>query len=185
MQIKSLERRLNKKPGLENSFAQTVTRDLDESYVVKVDKKDCFEFDCPRERYLTQHMVFHPHKLAKIRRVLIGAAKFHGYSLNNALLTGPDLLQNLIHILIRFRQYQYAVSANIDGRFLQVGVIPQDQASLRFLWREDLAEEIAVYQYVHRIFRAKDSPTCSKFALKRNATDKGATSPDATLSVTN
>ena len=64
-----------------------------------------FRADNRREWYLSHHPVIHPHKPGKVRRVLNGAAKFHGYSLNNPLLTGPDLLQNLIHIVFRFRQY--------------------------------------------------------------------------------
>ena len=70
--------------------------------------------------------MLHAHKPGKVGRVLNGAAKFHGGSLNNALFTVPDLLQILIHMLKRFRQHPYAVSADIEGTFLQVGVIPQD-----------------------------------------------------------
>ena len=77
--------------------------DLDKSYIVEIDKKDCFKGDCPREWYLPPHPVFQPHKLGRIRRVLNGAAKFHSSALNEALLTGPDVLQNLFHVLIRFR----------------------------------------------------------------------------------
>ena len=106
-----------------------------------------------------------------MRRVLKGAAKFHGHSLNNALLTGPELLQSLIHILFRFRQFPKAVSADIEGMFLQVGVIPKDQPSIHFLWREDPSTEVAVFQYVRHIFGSKDSPTCPNYALKRTATD--------------
>ena len=84
----------------------------------------------------THHPVLNPKKSGKVRRVLNGAAKFHGASLNKSLLTGPDLLQNLIYVLLRFRQHPYAVSADIEGMFLQVGVLPSDQPSLRFLWRE-------------------------------------------------
>ena len=81
---------------------------------------------------------FPPYKSGKVRRVLSRAAKFQGSSLKNALLTGPALLQNLIHVLIRFRQNQYDVSAYIEGMFLQVDVIPQDQPSFCFfLWREE------------------------------------------------
>ena len=54
-----------------------------------------------------------PDKPGKVRRVLNGAAKFHVTSLNKSLLTGPYLLQNLIHVLLRFRQQQFAVSADI------------------------------------------------------------------------
>ena len=132
VQLKSLERRLEKSPDLKSSYAQTIKDDFDKGYIVQVNKSECFKTDNPREWYLPHHPVFHPHKPGKVRRVLNGAAKFPGHSLNNALLTGPDLLQSLIHVLLRFRQYQHAVSADIEGMFLQVGVIPADQPSLCF-----------------------------------------------------
>ena len=53
------------------------------------------------------------------------------------------------------------------------------------MWREDPAEEIAVYHYVRHIFEAKDSPTCATVALKRNEIDNEATFPEAVLSVKN
>ena len=129
--------------------------------------------------------MLHPHKPGKVRRVLNGAAKFHGVSLNNALLTGPHLLQTLIHVLMRFRQQPYAVSADIEGMFLQVGVIPQDRPSLRFLWREDPATDVAVYQYVRHIFGSKDSPTCANYALQQTARDNRKKFPEAAKSVEN
>ena len=64
-----------------------------------------FIVDNPREWYLPHHPVFHPHKPGKTHRVLNGAAKFHGVSLNSKFLTGPDLLQTLIHALMPFRQH--------------------------------------------------------------------------------
>ena len=102
-----------------------------------------------------------------------------------ALLTGPDLLQTLIHVLMRFRQHPYAVSADIEGMFLQVGVIPQDRPSLRFLWRENPATNVAVYQYIRHIFGSKDSPTCANYALQRTARDNRKKFPEAAKSVEN
>ena len=121
-----------KTPELKARYAQTIKDDFDKGYIVQVDKSDCFRIDIPREWYLPHHPVFHPHKHGKVRRVLNGAAKFHGVSLNSKLLTGPGLLQTLIHVLMLFRQHPYAVSADIEGMFLQVGVIPEDRPSLRF-----------------------------------------------------
>ena len=149
------------------SYAQTIKDDFDKGYIVQVNKSDCFRIDNPREWYLPHHPVFHIHKLGKVRRVLNGAAKLHGVSLNSKLLTGPDLLQLFIHVLMRFRQHPYAVSADIEGLFLQIGVIPEDRPSLRFLWREDPATDVAVFQYV----RSKDSPTCANYALQQTARD--------------
>ena len=72
------------------------------------------------------------------------AAQVQGQSQNNALLPGLDLLQSLIQILIPFRQFKFVVCADLEGLFLQVGVIPCDKLSLRFLWREGPASEIAI-----------------------------------------
>ena len=185
VQLKSLERRLEKTPELKASYAQTIKDDFEKGYIVQVDKSDCFRIDNPREWYLPHHPVFHPHKPGKVRRVLNGAAKFHGVSLNSKLLTGPDLLQTLIHVLMRFRQHPYAVSADIEGMFLQVGVIPEDRPSLRFLWREDPATDVAVYQYVRHIFGSKDSPTCANYALQQTARDNRIQFLEAANSVEN
>ena len=114
-----------------------------------------------------------------MRRVLNGASKFHGTSLNKSLLVGPDLFQNLMFVLLRFRQHKYAVSADIEGMFLQVGVLARDQISLRFLWREDTTSDVVVHQYTRHIFGARDSPTCANFALQKTATDNMSTYPEA------
>ena len=105
--------------------------------------------------------------------------------MNSALLAGPDLLQSPIHILFRFRQFPLAVSADIEGLFLQVGVIPRDRPSLQFLWREYPAAEVAVFEFIRHIFGSKDSPTCANYALKGTVTDNQANFPDAARSVHN
>ena len=179
VQLKSLERRLGKDTELKERYTQAIKDYFWKRYIVEVDKSDCFKMSNAREWYLPHHPVVHPHKPGKVRRVLNGAAKFQGQSLNNSLLTGPDLLQSLIHILFRFRQYPNAVSADTEGMFLQVGVIPEDRPSLHILWREDPASEIAVYHYIRHIFGSKDSPTCANYALRRTATDNKATFPQA------
>ena len=86
---------------------------------------------------------------------------------------------------MRFRQHPYTVSADIEGMFLQVCVIPQDRPSLRFLWREDPATDIAVYQYIRHILGSKDSPTCANYALQRTARDNRKKFPEAAKSVEN
>ena len=118
-----------------------------------------------------------------MRMVLNGAAKIRGTSLKKSLLTGPDLLQNLILVLLRFRQHQFAVSADIEGMFLQVGVPDCDQPSLRLLWRGDPTTNVVVYQYTRHILGAKDSPTCANYALQPTARDNVNQYPEATKAV--
>lgn len=54
--------------------------------------------------YLPHHPVFHPRKPGKVRVVFDCAANFLGVSLNDMLLQGPDLNNNLIGVLMRFRK---------------------------------------------------------------------------------
>ena len=93
VQLKSLERRLAKDADLKERYSKTIQDYFSKGYIVNVDKSECFKVNEVREWYLPHHPVVHPHK---VRRVLNGAVKFQGHSLNNLLLTGPDLLQNLI-----------------------------------------------------------------------------------------
>ena len=76
--------------------------------------------------------------------MLSGASKFHGFSLNKSLHVDPDLLQSLLYVPLCFRPHKFAVSVEIEGMFLQVGVLPEDQPSLRFLWREDPSTKVMV-----------------------------------------
>ena len=89
----------------------------------------------------------------------------------------------MLQILLRFRQHQYAVPADIEGMCLQVGVPEKDQPSLRFLWRESPSELIKVYQYTRHIFVAKGSPTCANYALNRTGVDNAAKFPEAAIAV--
>ena len=183
VQLKSLEKRLAKDEDLREKYPSTIKEDLNKGYVIEVPDAHKVENRSDKEWYLPHHPVLNPNKPGKVRRVLNGAAKFHGASLKKSLLTGPDLLQNLIYVLLRFRQHPYAVSTNIEGMFLQVGVLPSDQPSLRFLWREDPTTNVVVYQYTRHIFGAKDLPTCANYALQRTARDNAKFYPGAAKAV--
>lgn len=52
--------------------------------------------------YLPSFAVFHPQKPGHIRVVFDSSAQHSGISLNNVLLTGPDLNNSLLGVLMRF-----------------------------------------------------------------------------------
>ena len=132
VQLKSLEKRLAKDEDFREKHTSTVKEDLNMGYVIEVPDAHKVENRSDKKWYLPNHPVLNRNKPGKVCRVLNRAAKFHGASWNKSLLTGPDILQNVIYVLLRFRQHPYAVSADIEGMFLQVGILPSDQPSLRF-----------------------------------------------------
>jgi hypothetical protein len=50
---------------------------------------------------------------------------------------GPCLLVNLTEILLRFRRWKYAITADIEKAFLQVSVRAEDRDVHRFLWKHE------------------------------------------------
>ena len=61
----------------------------------------------------------------KIRRTCNAKAPQIETSLNDRLLAGPDLLGNVIGILLRFRQVAIAIQGDIEAIFMQIGVRQQ------------------------------------------------------------
>lgn len=54
--------------------------------------------------------------------------------MNGQLLQGPDLSNNLVVIMIRFRHDQVAFAADIEAMFHQSRVIVKDTDALTFSW---------------------------------------------------
>ena len=54
-------------------------------------------------------------KQEKVGRVCNAAVKYKSCSLNDKLISGPDLLRNLLGIIFRFREKQYAITADIEN----------------------------------------------------------------------
>ena len=91
-------------------------------------------------------------------------AKFRGYSLNDMLLGGPDLLANLMGILSRFRENKFAMTADIEEMFLQVEVKTEDRKFLRFLWFDE-NNQVFTYQYNRHIFGAIRAFESNRFTI--------------------
>ena len=127
--------------------------------------------------------VLNPNKVWKVRRVLDGASKFPGQSLNSALLTGPVLLQCVLHLILRFCQNPCAVSADIEGPLLQVTVPIEDQPTVCVLWRAYPLNEVKICQFTRHVFGAKDSPRCANYALQRTAGENLSDFPHASVAV--
>ena len=165
-QLKQLKAKLSTKPVLREKYEETLQRDLQNGYVVKIDP--CTD-NTKSVSYLPHHPVSNENKPGKIRRVINELSIFQGQSLNSNLLKGPNLLNNLVDIILRFRESHIAISADIEQMFMQVKVAPSDRSYLRSLW--DHNGKIEEYEYTSHIFGATSSPCIASYALRRSAND--------------
>ena len=84
--------------------------------------------------YLCHHGAYHPAKPNKIRIAFDCSAEYASRSIKKELLVGPDMTNQIIGILIRFRQRKVAFVADIEKMFFQVLVSKEHRSLLPFLW---------------------------------------------------
>jgi len=96
------------------------------------------------------------------------SARYEGTSLNDHLLSGPDLTNNLFGVLCRFRRHPVAVMCNVEKMFHQFHVSIKDRDYLRFLWWKngDTSQEPVQCRMNVHLFGAISSPGCANFALR-------------------
>ena len=96
------------------------------TFMDKVLKRGAAEIapkDIPGECwYLPLFGVYHPRKPDQIRGVFDSPAIFEGVSLNSLLMSGPDLTNNLVGVLMRFRINAVAITSDVEQMFYQFRV---------------------------------------------------------------
>ncbi|XP_068741884.1 uncharacterized protein [Montipora capricornis] len=169
--LQYLKRRFRRDPELEVKYRDVIQDCVDKGYARKLNKQEVAAVS-NITWYIPHHPVTNPNKPGKVRVVFDAAARFNGTSLNEQLLQGPCLTNDLTGVLIRFREEEVAFSADIEGMFYQTNVTPSDTDALRFLWWpgsiDDTPED---YKMLVHIFGAKSSPCCANKALSMTAQD--------------
>ena len=156
-------KRLAKDVELKTAYKATIEKDLERNFVRRLDDTEISETENAMQWYLPHHPVKHPHKPGKFRRVCKAASRFKEVSLNDKLLSGPDLLRYLVRIVFRFRELEIAMTADIESMFLQVAVPKDECKCLRFLWRDKPSETVGIYEYTRHVFGAKSFLTCANY----------------------
>ncbi|XP_071944668.1 uncharacterized protein [Antedon mediterranea] len=168
--LKGLEKWLLRDSKLHSDYNDFMSKIIQNGYAEIVPIKDLARAD-GKVWYIPHHGVYHPKKPDKVRVVFDCTCKYHGVSLNDLLLQGPNLTNNLIGVLLRFRQENVAVMGDIVSMFYQVHV-PKDECDfLRFYWwpQGNLSIDPVIYRMTVHLFGAVSSPSCANFALRLTA----------------
>jgi len=164
--LENLRRKLLKDEKLRSRYVHVMNEHLEKGHVSLGSPKS------PRW-FLPHHPVINPKKPEKLRIVFDCAAKCRGLSLNDVLLPGPDLINNMTGVLLRFRLYRVALSADIREMFLQVRLPEEDKWAFSFLWwsGNNLNNSPEAYEWNVHPFGATSSPFCANYALRQAIED--------------
>ena len=116
---RSIERRFKIDPSLAEKYSAAINEYIKLGHARKLSSEESINGPTGRTWWLLHHPVFNVKKPGKLGVVFDAAATFQGVSLNTELVKGPDLLTSLVGVLLRFRQYSVAVSADIVKMFHQ------------------------------------------------------------------
>lgn len=181
--LMSLKRNLEKKPEMKEHFIEFMNKILQNGHAELAPPLSEEE-----ERwYLPMFGVYHPKKPNQIRVVFDSSAPYDGVSLNDVLLTGPDMNNTLLGVLIRYRKETVAFSADIEQMFYAFLVREEDRNFLRFLWFQDndLSKNIQEFRMKVHVFGNSPSPSVAIYGLHQSVLENElCTDPEVKYFVT-
>lgn len=123
--------------------------------------------------YLPHHAVLKEASTTTKLRVVFDASRKSstGISLNDKLLVGPKIQDDLYSILIRWRKHEFVFISDAEKMFRQVGLAQNDRDFQRFLWRFNTNERIKEYRITTVIDGTASASFLATRTLKQLAED--------------
>ena len=132
--LDQLTHRLNSDPQLKNKYHGMFSEMHNEGILEEVPES---EICCSHSMFYLPHqpVVKESSLTTNVRPVFDASAKgFNGVSLNDCLETGPNMMPDLPAILLHFKRWRIALSADVTKAFIQIRVSRQYRNVHRFLW---------------------------------------------------
>ncbi|XP_032232082.2 uncharacterized protein LOC116614782 isoform X1 [Nematostella vectensis] len=165
----SLKRKLLGNDKLRNDYIAFMKKVIDRGHASRV-PVDQLRTSPGKVWFLPHFNVQHPRK-KDLRVVFDCSSVYENESLNKNLLQGPDQLNSLIGVLMRFRKEEVAFTCDIEQMFHSFYVNPEHRDFLRFLWFEDsdLTKPIVEFRMDVHLFGAASSPAVANYCLHQTA----------------
>ena len=178
--LETTERRLKSNPDQAKAYDEQITEMVKMDFCRKLSEDEVKNYKDP-VHYIPHHAVIRPEKKSTpVRIVFNSSSVFQGHKLNDYWMKGPDLLNNLLGVVLRFREREVAVVGDISKMYHRILVPERDQQVHRFLWR-NLETSRKPYVYVKTVltFGDKPAPAMAQTALRKTAQESKSTHPKA------
>ena len=174
-QTLSLRKTAMLNPELKQTLVGTCKELIDEHWIEPVD------VDCDKPMWYLPYFVT---KTTKPRVVYDGSAVFDGIPLNQVVLAGENLLNNVVGVLIWFRVGKFAWVADLSKCFFQVKIPPDQRDLFRLIWfkgSEMLSDDVQVYRFTRHVWGINSCPFVALLAIKRLIDENPINACEATL----
>ncbi|XP_055543557.1 uncharacterized protein LOC129729100 [Wyeomyia smithii] len=171
-------RRLKKDTELKNLYSQFVTEYIELGHCKILPET---ETNSELVYYMPHHCVLRPGSSStKLRVVFDASAKSSsGKSLNDLLMIGPSVQDSLFDIVLRFRFYRYAFTADVQKMYRMILVDERDTSFQRILWRDDKTKKLKEIELTTVTYGTAAAPFLATRALNQLAEDENDSFPAA------
>jgi len=170
--LEQLSKRFKQNPKFHDNYKKFIEQMIEENFAELVPQQEQF-IENGKQWFIVHHAVYHKKK-DKLRVVFDCSLNFQGTSLNESLLTRPDFINNLVGVLLRFREEKIAFVADVKQMYYQIKVPEKHSNYLKFYWF-DINGQPTQYRLRVHVFGARSSPSIANFALKKCAEDHATT----------
>ncbi|XP_059061322.1 uncharacterized protein LOC131854209 [Achroia grisella] len=174
--LRGLERRLAGNENLKREYDNVLKEYITLNHMELV--KDEREKDTV---YLPHHAVFRDDKTTSKVRVVFDAScrGTNGVSLNDGLLIGPNLQEELRDIILRWRTHKIVFVADIIKMYRQIKIQERDTKYQRILYRFNQNNEIQTYKLLTVTFGMASAPYLAIKTMRQLAKDENTQYPVA------
>ena len=169
-----------KDPASAKEYNKQITEMTELNFARKLSKEEITNCKGP-VHYVAHHEVVRPEKKSTPVRIVFNSSASHqGHKLNDYWFKGPDLLNNLFGVVLRFRENEVAISGDISKMYHRVLIPKEDQDVHRLLWRNlEMDREPDVYAKTVLTFGDKPASAMAQIALRKTAEEARETNPEA------
>lgn len=131
--------------------------------------------------FIPHHCVLKPNSIStKLRVVFDASAKNQqGVSLNQYLLPGPKLQNDISNLILRFRIFPVVFTADICKMYRQILVLPEHRQFQHILWRSSIESPVCDYELKTVTYGLSCAPYLAIRTLHQLVKDEGLRFPRA------
>ncbi|XP_062708955.1 uncharacterized protein LOC134288362 [Aedes albopictus] len=177
----SLERRLQANPSLLEAYTDFIQEYVHLGHMTPIDTSAEIVIPGQKSYYMPHHCIVRPESVTTKLRVVFDAScpTDTGVSLNDALMVGPVVQDDLYSIILRFRLPRFVIVADLQKMYRQVLVSPSDRPLQRILFRSSPSEPLQTFELLTVTYGTAAAPYLATRCLQQLASDGESTHPKA------
>ncbi|XP_069364138.1 uncharacterized protein [Maniola hyperantus] len=160
-----LQRRLLKQPKLYEMY-----REFMSEYESLGHMSECELNSDSNAHFIPHHGVLRENSVTTKLRAVFNASSSTtstNISLNSIQMVGPTVQDDLLSILLRFRQHKYVILADVEKMYRQILVHPDDRYLQRIIWRDNPNQPLKAFELNTVTYGTASAPFLATRCLKQ------------------